>query len=76
MLIKLIVVNSNHFIRYKCKITHCLGSETLPEYIPAIAFDYNEKLLINEVVEVLIGVRTFTSTRSFDSQSPKFVTMI
>ena len=76
MLIKLIVVNSNHFIRCKCKITHCLGSETLPEYIPAIAFDYNEKLSINEVVEVLIGVRTFTSTRSFDSQSPKFVTMI
>ena len=26
MLIKLIVVDSNHFIRYKCKITHCLGS--------------------------------------------------
>ena len=24
MLIKLIVVNSNHFVRHKCEITHCL----------------------------------------------------
>ena len=57
MLIKLIVVNSNHFIRYKCKVRHCLDSQTLSEYIPAIAVDNNEKLLINEV---LIGVGTFT----------------
>ena len=27
-LIKLIVVDSNHFVRYKCKITHCLDSQT------------------------------------------------
>ena len=30
MLTKLIVVDSIHFIRYKCKITHCLDSQTLP----------------------------------------------
>ena len=29
MLIKLIVVNSYHFIRYNCKITHYLGSQKL-----------------------------------------------
>ena len=40
-----------------------------------IVFDDNEKLLINEVLEVLIGVRTFTSTSSFDMQSIQFVTM-
>ena len=59
MLIKLIVVDSNHFIRYQCKITHCLGSQTLSEYISVIALDDNEKLSINEV---LIGVGTFTSS--------------
>ena len=32
MLIKLITIDSNHFIRYKCRIMHCLGSQTLPEY--------------------------------------------
>ena len=37
--------------------------------------DENEKLSINEVLEVLISVGTFTSTISFDTQSLKFVTM-
>ena len=37
--------------------------------------DENEKLSINEVVEVLIGAGTFTSTSSFDTQSLQFVTM-
>ena len=64
MLIKLIAVDSNHL--YKCKITHCLDSQTLSEYISTIVLDENEKLSINEVLEVLIGVETFTSTSSFD----------
>ena len=75
MLIKLIVVDSNHFIRYKCKITHCLESQTLSEYISVIALDNSGKLSINEVLEVLIGVGTFTSTKSFNSQSLQFITM-
>ena len=37
--------------------------------------DENEKLSINEVLKVLIGVETFTSTSSFDTQSLQFVTM-
>ena len=37
--------------------------------------DENEKLSINEVLEVLIGVGTFTSTSSFDMQSLQFITM-
>ena len=53
MLIKLIAADSNHFIRYKCKITHCLDSQILSEYISAIPLDDNEKLSINEVLEVL-----------------------
>ena len=53
---------------------HCLHSQTC-EYISKFVFDDNEKLLINEVLEVLIGVRTFTSTSSFDMQSIQFVTM-
>ena len=75
MLIKLIVVDSNHFIRYKYKITHCLDSQKLSEYILTIVLDDNEKLSINEVLEVLIGVGTFTSTSSFDMQSLQFITM-
>ena len=75
MLIKLIVVDSNHFIRYKYKITHCLDSQKLSEYILKIVLDDNEKLSINEVLEVLIGVGTFTSTSSFDMQSLQFVTI-
>ena len=75
LLFKLIVVDSNHFIRYKCKITHCLDSPTLSEYISTIVFDDNEKLSISEVLEVLIGVGTFTSKSSFDTQSLQFVTM-
>ena len=31
--------------------------------------DENEKLSINEVLEVLSGVGTFTSTSSFDTQN-------
>ena len=37
--------------------------------------DENEKLSINEVLEVLIGVGTFTSTSSVDTQSLQFATM-
>ena len=75
MLIKLIVVDFDHFVRYKCKMTHCLDSQTLSEYISTIVLDDNEKHSINEVLEVLIGVGTFTSTSSFDTQSLKFVTI-
>ena len=71
MLIKLIAVDSNYFIRHKCTITGCLGCE----YISTIVFDDNEKLSIKKVLEVLIGVGTFTSTSSFDMQSLQFVTM-
>ena len=54
---------------------HCLDSQTLSEYISVIPFVDNEKLLINEVLEVLIGVGTLTSIRSFSSQNLQFATM-
>ena len=41
-----------------------------------IVLDGNEKLPINAMLEVLIGVGTFTSTSSFNTQSLQFVTMI
>ena len=75
MLIKLIVVGSYHFIRYKCKITHCLDSQKLSKYISMIVLDDNKKLSISEVLEVLIGVGTFTSASSFDTPGLQFVTM-
>ena len=50
-------------------MTHCLHSQTLFEYILTIVLDYNEKLSINEVLKVLTGIGTFTSTCSFDTQS-------
>ena len=77
MLIKLIVVNSNHFIRYKCKTTSRLSNITRLSNIIwiYITIDDNEKLSINEVLEVLIGVGTFSSTTSFDTQCLLFVTM-
>ena len=53
---------------------HCLDSQTLSEYISMIVLDDNEKLLINEVLEVLIDVGTFTSTSSVNTQSLQFVT--
>ena len=37
--------------------------------------DENEKLSINEVLDVLIGVGNFTSTNNVDAQSLQFVTM-
>ena len=76
MLIKLIVADSDHFKRYKSKIMDCLDSQTLSEYISMIVLDDNEKLSINEVLEVLIGVGTFTSIRSFNTQSLQFVAMM
>ena len=90
MLIKLIAVDSNHFVRCKCKITHCLDSQTLSEYISTIVLDDHEKhtrrleLLIgvgtfasaiNFDTQTLQGVGTFASARSFDSQTLQFVTM-
>ena len=71
-----IAVDSDHFMRYKCKITHCPDSQTLSEYISAIVLDDNEKLSMNEVLNDPIGAGTFTSTSSFRTQSLQFVTMI
>ena len=56
MLVKLTAVDSNHFIRYKCKITHGLDSQTLSEYISTIALDETEKYSIKEMLKVLIDV--------------------
>ena len=64
----MIVVHSDHFVRYKCKITHGLDSQTLSEYISMIVLDFNEKVSINEVLEVLIGVGTFISTSTLQFQ--------
>ena len=77
MLIKLTVVNSNHFIRYKCKTTSRLSNITRLSNIIwiYITIDDNEKLSINELLEVLIGVGTFSSTSSFDTQCLLFVTI-
>ena len=77
MLIKLTVVNSNHFIRYKCKTTSRLSNITRLSKIIwiYITIDDNEKLSINELLEVLIGVGTFSSTSSFDTQCLLFVTI-
>ena len=52
-------------------------SKDVKDVQPVLLFsaDENEKLSINEVLEVLSGVGTFTSTSSFDTQSLKFVTM-
>ena len=54
---------------------NCLDFQTLSEYISTIVPDDNEKLSINEVLEVLIGVGRFTVTSSFDTQSLQFVLM-
>ena len=54
---------------------HCLDSQTLSEYISMIVLDDNEKLLINEVIEVLISVGTFNSTSSFNTLNLQFVRM-
>ena len=61
MLIQLIAVDCNHFVRYKCKITHSLDSQTLSKYISMIVLG-NEKHSIIEVLEVLTGVGNFTNT--------------
>ena len=45
------------------------------KHISTIVLDDNEKIFINEVLEVLIGVETFTNTSSFDTQSLQFFTM-
>ena len=72
---KTLIKLTYYFKRYKCKITHCLNSQTLSGHISTIVLDGNEKLSINEVLEVLIGVGTLTSIRSFNTQSLQFVTM-
>ena len=64
MLLKLIAVDSYHFIRYKCKITHCPDSQT-SEYISAIVLDDNEKLSTSEVLNVTFGSGTFNQYKQF-----------
>ena len=75
MLLKLIVVNSQHVVRYKSKITNCSADLTLSEYIATITLDDGNKISINEVLEVLIGAGSFTNMSCFEKQSLQVVTM-
>ena len=75
MLLQLIVVNSQHVVRYKSKFTHCSADSTLSEYIATITLDNVEKKSIDEVLEVLIGAGFFTNMSCFDKQSLQVVTM-
>ena len=54
---------------------HWLDLQKLSQCLSTIVLDDNEKLWINEVLEILIGVGTFTSTSSFNTQSLPFVTI-
>ena len=75
MLLKLIVVNSQHVVRYKSKITNCSSDLTLSEYIATITLDDGNKISINEVLEVLIGAGSFTNMSCFEKQSLQVVTV-
>ena len=75
MLLKLIVVNSQHVVRYKSKITHCSADSTLSEYIATITLDDGNKNSIDEALEVLIGAGSFTNMSCFDKQNLQVVTM-
>ena len=63
------IVNSQHVVRYKSKITHCPVDSILSEYIATITLDDVKKSSIDEVLEVLIGVGSFTNMGCFDKQS-------
>ena len=75
MLLKLIVVNSQHVVRYKSKITNCSADSTLSEYIATITLDDGNKNSIDEALEVLIGAGSFTNMSCFDKQNLQVVTM-
>ena len=76
MLTKLILVNSNHLQVYNHALSRLSKITRLSNIIWIyITIDDNEKLSINEVLEALIGVGTFSSTSSFDTQCLLFVTI-
>ena len=75
MLLKLSVVNSQHLVKYKSKITYCNVESTLSDYVTSLTLDDGEKITIDEVLEVLIGAGSFTNASCFDKQSLPFVTM-
>ena len=74
MLLKLNIVNTKHFVRYKTKMTFCEGSKTLAEYIDSIILDDGQKINVQEIVEVLVGV-SFTDMTCFDKASFSFVNL-
>ena len=74
MLLKLNIVNTKHFVRYKTKMTFYEGSKTLAEYIDSIILDDEQKINVQEIVEVLVGV-SFTDTTCFDKASFSFVNL-
>ena len=75
MLLKLIVLNSQHVVRYKSKITHCSAESTLSEYIATITLDDGNKSWIDEVLEVLIGAGSLINMSCFDKEHLQVVTM-
>ena len=75
MLLKLIVVNSQHVERCKSKITHCSADSTFSEYVATITLDDGNKNSIDEVLEVCTGAGSFINMSCFDKQNLQVVTM-
>ena len=70
----------NRFFKIASHVTSfllCIDRCEMKNVQPLLLFfaDENEKLLINEVLQVLIVFGAFAGTSSFDTQSLQFITM-
>ena len=75
VLLKLIVVNLQHIIRCKSKISNCSTDSLLSEYIATITLDDGKKNSTDKVLKVLIGAASFTNMSCFDKQSLQVMTV-
>ena len=55
-------------------MTFCEGSKTLAEYIDSIILDDGQKINVQEIVEVLVGV-SFNDMTCFNKASFSFVNL-
>ena len=74
MLLKLIVVTSNHLIRYKNRITHCDEVNSISEFIAQVKLDDGNILDANEVIELYAGA-SMTNLENVDVASISLITL-
>ena len=78
MLLRLAITSEDRLVEYKARITHCSNDDQkILDYLKSVILDNGENFLNScEILEVLVGARSFPDVSLFDKECLEHVSMI